>query len=50
MRPALGLLLETDSLSLAKLGIITEAIFKVREGHVVREGGYDGEYGSIRVV
>ncbi len=48
--PELPLLLETDSQALAKLGIIGEAIHKVREGHVVREGGYDGEYGSIRVV
>lgn len=47
--PELPLLLDTDSQTLAKLGTIGEAILKVREGRVIREGGYDGEYGSIRV-
>ena len=47
--PELPLLLEADSQTLEKLGMIGEAIFKVREGRVVREGGYDGEYGTIRV-
>ncbi len=48
--PELPLLLDADSQTVAKLGMIGEAILKVREGRVVREGGYDGEYGSIRVV
>jgi PHP family Zn ribbon phosphoesterase len=47
--PELPLLLEADSQTLAKLGTIRDAILKVRAGRVLREGGYDGEYGSIRV-
>ncbi|MCP3958209.1 MAG: UvrD-helicase domain-containing protein [bacterium] len=29
--------------------VLTEAIDRLRRGHVVREGGYDGEYGTIRM-
>ncbi len=47
--PELPLLLNADSQALAKLGAIGESILKVREGRVHREGGYDGEYGTIRV-
>ncbi|MEI7899852.1 MAG: endonuclease Q family protein [bacterium] len=47
--PELPLLLDADSQVLAKLGNMGAAILKVREGRVVREGGYDGEYGTIRV-
>ena len=48
--PELPLLLDADTPTLAALGATGEAILKVREGHVLREGGYDGEYGVIRVV
>jgi len=48
--PELPLLLEAEPRSLAARGAIGEAVLKVREGRVLREGGYDGEYGSIRVV
>ena len=48
--PELPLLLDADSQTLAKLGVIGSAILNVREGRVVREGGYDGEYGTIRVI
>ena len=45
----LPLLLEARPGTLAALGATGEAILKVRAGRVLREGGYDGEYGTIRV-
>ena len=41
---------DDDAHTLGGLGAIGEALLKVRQGHVLREGGYDGEYGTIRVV
>jgi len=48
--PELPLLLEAGAPALAALGAVGEAILKVREGRVIREGGFDGEYGTVRVV
>jgi PHP family Zn ribbon phosphoesterase len=48
--PELPLLLDAEAPTLAKLGGIGGAILSVREGRVSREGGYDGEYGAIRVL
>ena len=47
--PELPLLLDADAQHLSALGTVGEAILKVREGRVVRQGGFDGEYGVIRV-
>lgn len=47
--PELPLLLDAEPQALAHLGAIGEAILSVRKGSVIREGGYDGEYGIIRV-
>ena len=48
--PELPLLLDADARTLAALGGMGEAVQKVREGRVIREGGYDGEYGAVRVL
>ncbi len=48
--PELPLLLDADADALARLGEIGEMILKVRDGRVRREGGFDGEYGVIRVL
>jgi len=48
--PELPLLLDADAHALGALGAIGEALLKVRKGQVLRAGGYDGEYGTIRVV
>jgi len=48
--PELPLLLRADAQTLDSLGEIGQAIQKVRDGQVLREGGYDGEYGTIRVL
>ena len=47
--PELPLLLDSGTQTLDTLGDLGQAIRKVREGRVLREGGYDGEYGTIRV-
>ncbi len=47
--PELPLLLDADAATLAGLGELGARILRVREGRVVRQGGYDGEYGVIRV-
>jgi uncharacterized protein (TIGR00375 family) len=47
--PELPLLLDAPDATLEALGDLGQAITKVREGRVIREGGYDGEYGVIRV-
>ncbi len=38
-----------DDLSKAESPIFAEAITKLREGNVIRNAGYDGEYGVIKV-
>ncbi len=48
--PELPLLLDADASALDALGAVGESLLKVRKGQVLREGGYDGEYGTIRVV
>lgn len=47
--PELPLLLDAAPERLSALGEIGGMIRRVREGRVVRQGGYDGEYGTIRV-
>ena len=47
--PELPLLLDTDDNRLRGLGRIGDMIRSVREGRVIRQGGYDGEYGTVRV-
>ncbi len=47
--PELPLLLDADDRRLESLGALGGMIRRVREGRVVRHGGYDGEYGTIRV-
>ena len=47
--PELPLLLDTDEQRLSALGKTGEMIARMREGHVIRQGGYDGEYGVIRI-
>jgi uncharacterized protein (TIGR00375 family) len=47
--PELPLLLDASADRLQALGRIGDMILRVRESRVVREGGYDGEYGAIRV-
>jgi PHP family Zn ribbon phosphoesterase len=47
--PELPLLLDAEVATLASLGALGDLIRRVREGRVVRQGGYDGEYGVIRV-
>lgn len=47
--PELALLLDAGDDALRELGRIGEMIRSVRAGRVIREGGYDGEYGTIRV-
>ena len=47
--PELPLLLDADPRCLSTLGVMGDLITRMREGHVIRQGGYDGEYGMIRV-
>jgi uncharacterized protein (TIGR00375 family) len=39
-----------DELRRAGSGVLAEAVGRLRRGEVVREAGYDGEYGVIRVL
>jgi uncharacterized protein (TIGR00375 family) len=39
----------TDAIARAAPPLLAEAIDRVRRGAVIREAGYDGEYGTIRV-
>ena len=48
--PELPLLLDAPSATLDTLDALGESIRRVRQGHVIRESGYDGEYGTIRVL
>lgn len=47
--PELPLLLDADERRLGELGDIGRRILRMRAGQVTRKGGFDGEYGSIRV-
>ena len=38
-----------DTIKRAGFVLMAEAIKRMREGHVIREAGYDGEYGVIRL-
>ena len=44
----LSLLLDCDAATLDTLGKLGDGIRDVREGRVIRKGGFDGEYGIIR--
>ncbi|MCL1922232.1 MAG: endonuclease Q family protein, partial [Kiritimatiellaeota bacterium] len=44
----LPLLLDRDADTLGALGKIGDCIRAVREGRVIRQGGFDGKYGVIR--
>jgi len=39
----------TDEFSNIKGGLLSEAISRLREGKVIKQAGYDGEYGIIRL-
>lgn len=46
----LDILLRTEPAEIAAVSpILAEAIVRMREGRVIRQGGFDGEYGTIRV-
>src|SRR5216683_1083348 len=49
--PELGILREipADELSRAGGSLLGEAIARLRRGEVIRDAGYDGEYGTIRL-
>ena len=49
--PELGILgdLPLDEIGRAASPLLVEAIRRLRAGEVMREGGYDGEYGAIRL-
>lgn len=49
--PELGILerVPLDDLRLAGGPLLAEAVARLRQGHVHREAGYDGEYGVIRM-
>jgi len=49
--PELGILMDTPLSEIKDSGgpLLAEAIGRIRQGRVIREGGYDGEYGRIRV-
>ncbi len=49
--PELDILAETplDAIDRAASPLLAEGIRRMRAGEVIREGGYDGEYGVIRV-
>jgi len=47
--PELAILLELplDEIARAKSPLLTEAVSRLRAGQVIRDAGYDGEYGTI---
>ncbi|MCG8472989.1 MAG: UvrD-helicase domain-containing protein [Desulfobacterales bacterium] len=49
--PELSILkdLSKEELSASGIPLLTEAICRVREGRVVLKGGFDGEYGTVKV-
>jgi DNA helicase II / ATP-dependent DNA helicase PcrA len=50
--PELRILCETDVADLSRAGgsLLAEAVARLRRGEVIKEGGYDGEYGAIRLL
>src|SRR4029077_16327886 len=50
--PELDILCETDVADLSRAGgsLLGEAVARLRRGEVIKEAGYDGEYGVIRVM
>ncbi|MBW2103252.1 MAG: UvrD-helicase domain-containing protein, partial [Deltaproteobacteria bacterium] len=49
--PELGILMETPLEDVQRAGgsLLAEALSRMRRDRVIREGGYDGEYGTIRL-
>ena len=49
--PELGILTECPLEDLAQRGspLLVQAVERLRDGQVIREGGYDGEYGRVRL-
>src|SRR4029077_92708 len=49
--PELDILCETDVADLSRAGgsLLGEAVARLRNGEVIKEAGYDGEYGVIRL-
>jgi DNA helicase II / ATP-dependent DNA helicase PcrA len=50
--PELRILCETDVAELGRAGgsLLAEAVARLRRGEVIKEAGYDGEYGVIRLM
>jgi DNA helicase II / ATP-dependent DNA helicase PcrA len=50
--PELRILCETDVTELGRAGgsLLAEAVTRLRRGEVIKEAGYDGEYGVIRLM
>jgi DNA helicase II / ATP-dependent DNA helicase PcrA len=50
--PELHILCETDLADLSRAGgsLLGEAVTRLRRGEVIKEAGYDGEYGVIRLM
>src|SRR4029077_5406072 len=50
--PELDSLCETDVADLSRAGgsLLGEAVARLRRGEVIKEAGYDGEYGVIRLM
>jgi len=49
--PELGILMDCPLEDLAERGssLLVQAIERLRDGQVIRQGGYDGEYGRVRL-
>jgi DNA helicase II / ATP-dependent DNA helicase PcrA len=49
--PELRILCESDVADLSRAGgsLLAQAVARMRRGEVIKEGGYDGEYGVIRL-
>jgi len=49
--PELGILFDADVADISRAGgsVLGEAIARLRRGEVIKEAGYDGEYGVIRL-
>jgi DNA helicase II / ATP-dependent DNA helicase PcrA len=49
--PELAILFDTDPAEIGRAGggLLAEAIARLRRGEVIKEGGYDGEYGVVRL-
>jgi len=50
--PELHILCETDLADLGRAGggLLGEAVARLRRGEVIKQAGYDGEYGVIRLM